>query len=63
MCEGVEDFPPDRVAQLTGIAADDIELLAREYATIRPASIRLNYGLQRSEFGGATVRAIAALPV
>ncbi len=36
--------------------------LAREYATTRPAVIRLNYGVQRSERGGAAVRAIAALP-
>jgi len=37
-------------------------MLAREYATIRPAAIRLNYGVQRSDRGGAAVRAIAALP-
>jgi anaerobic selenocysteine-containing dehydrogenase len=36
--------------------------LAREYATTRPAVIRLNYGVQRSERGGAAVRAISALP-
>ena len=36
--------------------------LAREYATTRPAAIRVNYGVQRSERGGAAVRAIAALP-
>ena len=36
--------------------------LAREYATTRPAVIRLNYGVQRSERGGTAVRAIAALP-
>ena len=57
------DYPPLHVAALTGIAADDVELLAREYATTRPAIIRLNYGVQRSERGGSAVRAIAALPV
>jgi anaerobic selenocysteine-containing dehydrogenase len=55
-------FPPERVEQLTGIAATDVESLAREYATIRPAAIRLNYGVQRSDCGGAAVRAISALP-
>ena len=55
-------FPPDRVEQLTGLPASDIEILAREYATMRPAAIRVNYGVQRSERGGAAVRAIAALP-
>ena len=40
----------------------EIEQLAREYATTRPAALRLNYGVQRSENGGAAVRAIAMLP-
>ncbi len=56
------EYPPERVAALTGIAADDIVALAREYATTRPAAIRLNYGVQRSERGGAAVRAVTALP-
>jgi anaerobic selenocysteine-containing dehydrogenase len=47
---------------LTGIASQDIIQLAREYAGTRPAVIRLNYGVQRSERGGAAVRAITALP-
>jgi anaerobic selenocysteine-containing dehydrogenase len=50
------------VAPLTGIASEDIVELARAYATTRPAAIRLNYGMQRSERGGAAVRAITALP-
>ena len=36
--------------------------LAREYATTRPAVIRLNYGVQRSEGGGMATRAITMLP-
>src|SRR5262249_31449279 len=36
-------YDPQRVASLTGIAAEDIVQLAREYATVRPAAIRLNY--------------------
>jgi anaerobic selenocysteine-containing dehydrogenase len=59
----VASYPPERVAALTGIAAEDIVQLAREYAvSSRPAAIRVNYGVQRSEQGGAAVRAIAALP-
>ena len=57
------DYPPARVAQLTGISVTDIETLAREYATTQPAAIRVNYGVQRNDRGGAAVRAIAALPV
>lgn len=60
--ERVQDYPPARVAQWTGIAAADIEKLAREYATARPAVIRVNYGVQRAQNGGTAVRAIAMLP-
>jgi anaerobic selenocysteine-containing dehydrogenase len=57
------EYSPARVAQLTGLAEVEIETLAREYATMRPAAIRVNYGVQRSDRGGSAVRAIAALPV
>jgi anaerobic selenocysteine-containing dehydrogenase len=60
--EKVKDYPPERVAQWTGISADDIRKLAHEYATVRPSVIRLNYGVQRSEGGGTATRAIAMLP-
>jgi anaerobic selenocysteine-containing dehydrogenase len=60
--EKVKQYTPDRVAQWTGISTDDILKLAREYATVRPAAIRLNYGVQRSENGGMATRAIAMLP-
>ncbi|HLZ40597.1 MAG TPA: molybdopterin-dependent oxidoreductase [Candidatus Sulfotelmatobacter sp.] len=60
--EKVKQYPPERVAQWTGIAAEDIRKLAREYATVRPSVIRLNYGVQRSEGGGMATRAIAILP-
>jgi anaerobic selenocysteine-containing dehydrogenase len=60
--EKVKKYPPERVAQWTGISAEDIHKLAREYATTRPAVIRLNYGVQRSEGGGMATRTIAMLP-
>ena len=59
----VREYPPEKVAQWTGIAAGDIRKLARDYATVRPAAIRVNYGVQRAENGGAAMRAIAMLPV
>ena len=55
-------YTPERVEALTGIARADVVKLAREYATTRPAFIRLNYGVQRSQRGGKAVRAIATLP-
>lgn len=60
--ERVREYTPERVAQWTGISADDIRKLAREYASVRPAVIRMNYGVQRSENGGMAARAIAMLP-
>src|ERR1700733_5629101 len=62
LVQRAREYPPDRVEQLTGIAREDVVSLAREYATTRPAVIRLNYGIQRSERGGAATRAVAALP-
>jgi anaerobic selenocysteine-containing dehydrogenase len=58
----LDEFPPARVASITGIAQQDIERLAREYASTRPAAIRINYGLQRHRGGGMAVRTIACLP-
>jgi anaerobic selenocysteine-containing dehydrogenase len=60
--EKVKDYPPERVAKWTGIPTQDIRKLAREYATVRPSVIRLNYGVQRSEGGGMATRAIVMLP-
>jgi anaerobic selenocysteine-containing dehydrogenase len=57
-----QQYPPEKVAHWTGISADDIRTLAREYATERPSVIRVNYGIQRSERGGMSMRAVAMLP-
>jgi anaerobic selenocysteine-containing dehydrogenase len=57
-----QQYPPEKVAHWTGISADDIGKLAREYATERPSVIRVNYGIQRSERGGMSMRAVTMLP-
>jgi anaerobic selenocysteine-containing dehydrogenase len=59
----LREWTPQRAAGLTGLAAEEIVALAREYATTRPAAIRVNYGIQRSERGAMAVRAVALLPV
>ena len=56
------EYSPEKVAHWTGISADDIRKLAREYATVRPSVIRVNYGIQRSERGGMSMRAVTMLP-
>jgi anaerobic selenocysteine-containing dehydrogenase len=58
----VQPYTPEHVAGLTGIAEADIERLAREYAASVPAVIRMNYGIQRSQNGGAAARAVCMLP-
>lgn len=58
----VAGYTPRCVAKWTGIPEAEIVELAREYATVRPAAIRLNYGVQRSERGGMAVRSIGLLP-
>ncbi|HEY8461373.1 MAG TPA: molybdopterin oxidoreductase family protein [Blastocatellia bacterium] len=60
--ERVMEYPPSRVAAITGLSEETIVNLAREYATTKPAVIRLNYGLQRHAGGGMAVRTIACLP-
>jgi anaerobic selenocysteine-containing dehydrogenase len=63
-------WPPERVAQVCGIAAEQVRALAQDYGACAavggtvasPAAIRMNYGLQRVRGGGNAVRAIACLP-
>jgi anaerobic selenocysteine-containing dehydrogenase len=62
------EHSPENVARVTGIAAETIVRLARAYAGAgrdgrRPAAIRLNYGIQRSENGGTAARAVCMLPL
>jgi anaerobic selenocysteine-containing dehydrogenase len=58
----VQEYSPEKVSGWTGISIEDIRKLAREYATVRPAAIRVNYGVQRTDNGGMAVRAITMLP-
>ena len=50
------------MASVTGIAAEDIRKLAREYATTRPSVIRIGVAVERHSGGGQTVRALTCLP-
>ena len=56
------EWSPQRVAQTCGIEAAQVTGLARDLGTIKPAAIRVNYGMQRVRGGGNAVRAIACLP-
>ncbi|ASU37643.1 molybdopterin oxidoreductase [Herbaspirillum sp. meg3] len=62
----VQEWPPQRVAEVCGISADEIIQLAREYGGAAQRGeitmIRANYGLQRVHGGGMAVRNLACLP-
>jgi anaerobic selenocysteine-containing dehydrogenase len=55
-------WSPERAAEVCGVASEQIRSLARDWGTVQPAAIRLNYGMQRVRGGGNAVRAIACLP-
>ena len=63
LCTRLEEYPPERVASITGVPADEVVELARAYATTRPAAIRTLIGMGHHERGGMTIRTIACLPV
>jgi anaerobic selenocysteine-containing dehydrogenase len=60
--ERLADYPPDRVAAITGLETDEIIRLSRAYATSQPAAIRLLVGLEHRAHGAMAYRAIACLP-
>jgi len=55
-------WKPERAAALCRVPVAQIERLAHDLGTIRPAAIRVNYGMQRHAGGGNAVRAVACLP-
>ncbi|MDO8279174.1 MAG: molybdopterin oxidoreductase family protein [Burkholderiaceae bacterium] len=55
-------WPPERAARVCGVPVEQIRSLARDYGSMAPAAIRLNYGMQRVRGGGNAVRAVACLP-
>jgi anaerobic selenocysteine-containing dehydrogenase len=56
------EYPPERVEEITGVPADTIVRLAREYGAASPSYIRIGNGLQHHDNGGMAVRTIACLP-
>ena len=56
------EWTPARAAAITGIPAERIAELGREYGRAKAAFLRANYGLQRHYGGGMAMRTIACLP-
>jgi anaerobic selenocysteine-containing dehydrogenase len=57
----IRKYPPAWAAPITGIAAEDIESLARTYARVKPACIDHGNGLEHAPSCSDAVRAIAIL--
>ncbi len=55
-------WTPERAAAECGVAAVDIEIFAREYATAQPAFIRTMIGAEHRENGAMLFRTMACLP-
>lgn len=62
LAQRVQEWTPARAEAITGIPAQRIRELAIDFATTQPATLRINYGLQRHYGGGMAVRNIACLP-
>ncbi len=56
------EYPPERVAGLTGISKERIEGLAKLYAKTKPSFIRIGNGLQHHNNGGINTWTISLLP-
>jgi anaerobic selenocysteine-containing dehydrogenase len=62
LAERVRQYTPEWAARTCGLSAAEVVQLARDYGSIKPAAIRLNYGMQRHAGGGIAARTIACLP-
>ncbi len=62
IAEKLPQYPLDRVEQITGVPAADVEKLALLYGRTKKSFIRLNWGIQRHANGGMMTRTISLLP-
>lgn len=62
LAEKAKERTPEWAEEITGIPANDIRKLAREYATTQPSAIRIGVALEKSWGGGQAIRAVTSLP-
>ena len=58
----LDEYPPERVAKITGVPAEKVRWLARKYAGTQPAFLALGNGPQHHEKGGMALRTMSLLP-
>lgn len=56
------DFPPARVAEITGLPVADIERFAAMYGAAKKSFMRIGFGMSRFTHGGRNLRTVALLP-
>lgn len=62
LSERLKEYPPERVAAITGLKSADIVQLAKAYATTRPSIIRTQIAMEKHANGAMMYRSIACLP-
>lgn len=60
--ERIEQYPPEKVAEITGVPAERIVALGQRIARTRPTAIRATMGMQRHAGGGMALRTLACIP-
>ncbi len=63
LAERVQEYAPERVADVVGLPAAAIEQFAREYATTQPSLLRPLIGPEHHRNGAMQFRTLACLPV
>jgi anaerobic selenocysteine-containing dehydrogenase len=60
--ERIEQYPPEKVAEITGLPVDRIVALGERIASTRPTAIRATMGMQRHAGGGTALRTLGCIP-
>jgi anaerobic selenocysteine-containing dehydrogenase len=63
LADRAAEYAPERVADIVGLPAADIERFAREYATTQPSLLRPLIGIEHHRNGAMLFRTVACLPV
>ncbi|MEU7424577.1 molybdopterin oxidoreductase family protein [Streptomyces sp. NPDC040750] len=58
----IEEFTPERTAEICGLPVETVERLGRRLAVTRPTGMKAAQGIQRHAGGGMALRTLAALP-
>ena len=60
--EILPNFPPDKVAAITGLSVAQVEQFAAMYGAAKKSFIRIGFGMSRFTHGGQNLRTVALLP-